>query len=177
MNSKKLIQVEKNITSVLVTSIALILAGCANPGVVQLSPDTYFISHTDHSGIFGNASRMKAEVIQKANQFAARQGKIAIPISTHETPMGIGQFASFDYQFRVVSTNDPEAVRTSLVPRPDIVVEQNEKVSADVHTSNENNKEQDLYTELIKLHDLRKKGIITDAEFQAQKQKLLNEKN
>jgi hypothetical protein len=35
----------------------------------------------------------------------------------------------------------------------------------------------DLYTELTKLDDLRKKGILTDEEFQAQKKKLLNGSN
>lgn len=32
----------------------------------------------------------------------------------------------------------------------------------------------DLYTEIMKLEDLRKKGLLTDAEFEAQKKKLLN---
>jgi hypothetical protein len=31
----------------------------------------------------------------------------------------------------------------------------------------------DLYTELMKLDDLRKRGILTDEEFEAQKAKLL----
>ncbi|QYM78724.1 SHOCT domain-containing protein [Horticoccus luteus] len=150
---------------------SLILAGCANPGVVQISPDTYFISRTDKGGIFGNASKMKAEVIHEANEFAAKQGKVAIPLSTQETPMAIGQFASFDYQFRVVDKDDPEAKRTALVPRADIVVEKTEKIAADVKTKEE--KAPDLYTELTKLDDLRKKGIITDAEFEAAKKKLL----
>lgn len=150
---------------------SLIFAGCANPGVVQISPDTYFISRTDKGGVFGNASKMKAEVIREANEFAAKQGKVAIPLSTRETPMAIGQFASFDYQFRVVDKDDPEAKRTALVPRADIVVEKTEKISADVKTKEEH--APDLYTELTKLDDLRKKGIITDAEFEAAKKKLL----
>ena len=32
----------------------------------------------------------------------------------------------------------------------------------------------DLYTELTKLDDLRKKGLLTDAEYDVQKQKLLS---
>ena len=32
----------------------------------------------------------------------------------------------------------------------------------------------DIYAELVKLDDLRKRGILTAAEFEAQKQKLLN---
>ena len=151
---------------------AAFLAGCSNPGIVQLSPDTYMLTKQDHGGIFGNASKLKAEVIQEANVFAASQGKVAIPLATNERPMGSGpaQFASFEYQFRVVDKNDPEARRTSLVPRADVVIEKSEKISADVHTKEENTP--DLYTELTKLDDLRKKGIITEEEFAAQKKRL-----
>ena len=150
-----------------------LLAGCSNPGIVQLSPDTYMLTKQDHGGIFGNASKLKAEVIQEANTFAASQGKVAIPLATNERPMGSGpaQFASFEYQFRVVDKNDPEVRRTSLVPRADVVIEKSEKISADVHTKEE--KTPDLYTELTKLDDLRKKGIITEEEFVAQKKRLL----
>jgi hypothetical protein len=72
-------------------------------------------------------------VIREANAFAARQGKIAIPLAANEKPVGFGpgQWASFEYQFRVVSKDDPEAVRTSLVPRPDVVVDKTERVSTD----------------------------------------------
>jgi hypothetical protein len=159
------------LASALLACISLLLAGCSHPGIVQISPDTYFISRTDKGGVFGNASKMKVEVIREANEFAAKQGKVAIPLSTRETPMAIGQFASFDYQFRVVDKNDPEAKRTALIPRADIVVDKTEKVTADVKTIDE--KSPDLYTELTKLDDLRKKGIITDAEFEAAKKKLL----
>jgi serine protease Do len=34
----------------------------------------------------------------------------------------------------------------------------------------------DIYAELTKLDELRRKGILTDAEFEAQKQKILNSK-
>src|ERR1039458_4970183 len=86
------------------------LAGCANPGIVKLSSDTYMLARTDKGGIFGNASAMKADVIREANAFAASQGKVAIPLATNETPTRPGQnFASYEYQFRVVDASDPEA--------------------------------------------------------------------
>ena len=34
-----------------------------------------------------------------------------------------------------------------------------------------------FYSELVKLDDLRKKGILTDDEFQAEKKKLLSKSN
>jgi hypothetical protein len=159
----------------LLLAAAVVVAGCANPGIVPLSPDTYMLSRTDKGGIFGNASAMKADVIREANEFAAGQGKIAIPISMHETPLAVGaRFASVEYQFRVVDKNDPEARRVSLVPRPDIVIEKTEKSSIDVKTKDQTDRPKDVYAELIKLDDLRKRGILTEAEFEAQKKKLLS---
>jgi len=165
--------------STIVFSIILVsglLSGCANPGIVQLSPDTYMLSKEDHAGIFGSMAKMKAEVIQQADTFAASKGKIAIPISSREKPVGVrpADWASFEYQFRIVDKNDPEARRTSLIPRADVVVEKTDKITVDVHTKDETDKHTDMYAELVKLDDLRKKGIITEAEFEAQKQKLLN---
>ncbi|PIZ83329.1 MAG: hypothetical protein COX96_08330 [Candidatus Omnitrophica bacterium CG_4_10_14_0_2_um_filter_44_9] len=159
--------------------VGILVSGCANPGIVKLSPDTYMLSRVDHGGIFGNAASLKAGVIRDANTFAESQGKIAIPLASQDVPMvpggygRVGTFASFEYQFRVVDKNDPEARRTSLVPRPDIVIDKTEKVSANIRSKDITEKQPDLYTELTKLDDLQKKGILTDEEFQAQKKRLL----
>lgn len=153
------------------------LAGCANPGIVKISPDTYMLAREDHGGIFGNASALKAGVIRDAEAFAAGQGKVAIPVTAHFKPVGNGpaQWASFEYQFRVVAKDDPEVRRLrALYPRPDLVVENIDKISADVRTEDKSDKQKDIYNELIKLDDLRKRGIITQAEFEAQKAKLLS---
>jgi hypothetical protein len=115
---------------ILVAAALLMSQSCASvPGPIQISPDTYIITREDHRGIFGSLASLKAEVINEANAFAAKQGKVAVPISSHEKPLGNGpaQWASFEYQFRVVDKNDPEVQRTSLLPRPDVVVESNEK--------------------------------------------------
>ena len=153
--------------------VACILGGCGNPGIVQLSPDTYMLSRQDNAGIFGNASVMKADVIREANEFAAKQGKVAIPITSNSTRMAPGRFATFEYQFRVVDKDDPEAKRTALTRDPDTIIEKHDTVSSDIRTKDVSEKNPDMYAELIKLDDLRKKGLITDAEFEAQKQKLL----
>ena len=132
------------------------------------------LSRADRAGIFGNTAALKSGVIQEANEFASKQGKVAIPLSTHETPVYPGHFATVEYQFRVVDRNDPEAKRTALVPRADVVIERSDKISADIRTKDDSSKSSDLYAELTKLDDLRKKGIITEAEFAAEKQKLLS---
>jgi hypothetical protein len=73
----------------------------------------------------------------------------------------------------VIDKNDPEARRTSLTPRADVVIEKREKSSVDVRFKDESSKSKDIYLELIKLDDLQKKGILTDVEFEMQKRKLL----
>jgi len=155
---------------------ALLFAGCQSPGIVQLSPDTYMITKEDHGGIFAfKRGGLKTDAIREANAFAESKDKIAIPISTKEHPVGVlGDWASVEYQFKVVDKNDPEARRTALVPRADVVIEKNETINANLRTKDETEKRPDLYTEIMKLDDLRKKGLISDAEFEAQKQKLLS---
>jgi hypothetical protein len=133
------------------------------------------LTRTDKGGVFGNPSAMKAHVIQEANEFAASKGKVAIPLASNETPLAIGRFASFEYQFRVVDPNDPEARRVNLVPRPDVVIEKTEKTSLDITTKDKAEKPKDLYAELLKLDDLHKRGILSDAEFDGQKKKLLGD--
>lgn len=155
--------------------LVIFIAGCASTDIVKLSPDTYMLTQEDHGGIFAfNRGAMKSDAIREANKFAENQGKIAIPISTHEHPVGIlGDWASFEYQFKVVDKNDPEAQRTSLIPRPDIVIDKTEKIFANVQTKDKSEKPKDMYSELIKLDDLRKKGIINNAEFESQKKLIL----
>jgi hypothetical protein len=154
----------------------LLCFGCQNPGIVQLSPNTYMLSRDDHAGVFGNFGALKAGVIRDADAFAESKGKVAVPITSKEHPVGVlGNWASFEYQFMLLDKNDPRASGVSLAPRPDLVIEKTDNINANVHTKDDTEKSPDLYTELTKLDDLRKKGIITDAEFDAQKQKLLNE--
>jgi len=149
--------------------ILLFLAGCSNPGVVQLSPDTYILYGVDKGGIFGNSARLKANVIREANAFAASMGKVAVPISSAETPMFPGHFATFEYQFRVISSEDPEYKRSGQF------IDRGSKSSLGVTVKSERNDSENVYSELIKLEDLRQRKIITEVEFEAQKKKLLKD--
>ena len=95
---------------------AVMVAGCQNPGIVQVSPNTYMLSREDHAGIFGSMSALKAGVIRDANVFAEKQGKVAIPISAKEHGVGILEdWASFELTFKVVNRDDPEAHGTNIL--------------------------------------------------------------
>ena len=124
-----------------------LLSGCQSSGIVQTSPDTYKVSQKSAGGIFADTASLRDEVIQQANEFAASKGKIAVPISTHSSHPIVGGLPSFEYEFRLADKAPTAPVLT------------------DTHV--------DLHDEILKLDDLRKKGLITEAEFESQKQKLL----
>ena len=152
----------------------LLAFGCAASGPVQLSPDTYIIARTDKNGIFGDAARMKVAVIREANEFAQSIGKVAIPISSNETPMRTGRFAAIEYQFRVVDPNDPEHQRTSLTKAPDKIIETRQSVNVRVDDAARTEAEtKSLHSRLVDLEDLRKRGILTDQEFEVENKKIL----
>ena len=168
-----------------VTTIAFIftIAGCANPPIIPISNDTYMLSKEDHAGIFGSMAKLKADVITEANQFAESNGKIALPISVREKPVGNspGDWATFEYQFKLVDKNSREigdsTINTNrkVMPiRPNISVQSSEAISADINVKSQANTKSDIYTELVKLDELRKRGIISESEFQTQKAKLLS---
>ena len=158
----------------IISVVVALISGCANTGVVQVAPDTFLLAKQDNAGIFGNAQRFKAEVIQEANDFAQAKGKVAIPVSLDETPARPGRFATVQYQFRLLEPSDPEAKRVvTLTKRADVVVESSSKSKIDLKVQPSSGQARDTYSELLKLDDLRKRGILSEAEFEAEKKKLL----
>ena len=161
-------------SSVLVMSV-LVIAACASAEIVPMGTDTYMISQTSAGGIFTNMGTLKSEVIQRANAFAESKGKVAIPVAAKEQPPFPGRMPNFEYQFRLVDKNDPRAAGGGLVKIPDMVIENRGQAPTVVVNppTREAAKAPDVYTELLKLDDLRKRGIITEVEFEVQKKKLL----
>lgn len=155
--------------------LLLALTGCANPSIVEISPDTYVLFRDDHAGIFGNAGSLRAGVIHDANEFAKSQGKIAIPVSSKYTPIGSspGSWASFEYQFRVVDKHDEEVVRTSLIKQADYVVDKNIKIES-VNINRTEKRKTDSYSDLIKASQLFNAGILTESEYKKMKANILN---
>jgi hypothetical protein len=178
--------------------VVLALGGCTAStmatGIVQLSPDSYRLSRVDGVGRYANAAAMKAALVDEANAFAKSQGKVAVPTSSHEEAMRAGHLLTADLEFRLAAPGEvaaiaavaatppaAPAVRSAAVAAPAPPAPASPVVAAapamaagaapalpgtpDVKTG--------LYNELIMLDDLRKRGILTDAEFQALKTKLL----
>lgn len=150
--------------------VSIYLLGCATAKPIPMGNDTYMISQTSAGGIFTSMSSLKTDVITRANEFAASKGKVAVPIASQESPAYPGHMPNFEYQFRLVNKDDPRASGGALIPRADVVVEMQ---SVSQPSGSDTSKQRDTYTEILKLDDLRKRGLITDSEFEAQKTKLL----
>jgi hypothetical protein len=106
----------------LLSAIVSFTGGCANPEIIQMSPGVYELARADHGGIFGNKDALKSGVIQDANVFAESRGKVAVPISAKEHPVGIlGDWASYEYVFKIVDKDSSEARTPTLLVRADSV--------------------------------------------------------
>jgi hypothetical protein len=151
----------------------LALAACASADIIPMGTDTYMISQTSAGGVFTNMGTLKSEVIQRANAFAESKGKVAIPVAAKEQPAFPGRMPNFEYQFRLVDRNDPRAAGGGLFKTPDVLIENRGQAPSVVVNPPAKERSPDIYSELLKLDDLRKRGIITEAEFEAQKRRLL----
>lgn len=93
--------------------LVLALASCSAPGVIQTGPNTYLASRSSAAGAFTNMAKLKAETIQEANQFAAKQGRQAEGISLEEERPAQG-FPNVEYQFRLVGGGEGKALPSKV---------------------------------------------------------------
>jgi len=138
-------------------SIALLVCGCAsNSGIIPTGADTYMVSRQAATG-FSGLGTLKADALEEATQYCLRENKNLHVISATEAepPFIFGNFPKANVQFKCV----------------DVATEDTNTVTAD--TSDQAKIRKDVYDELLKLNDLRERGILTDAEFDAEKKKLL----
>lgn len=103
--------------------ISLILVGCATADIVPLGTNNYMISQTSAGGVFTNNSKLKSDVILRANAFADSKGKVAIPVTSTAKSAIPGRMASFEYQFMLVDKNDPRATGGEIKSTPDNIEE------------------------------------------------------
>ncbi len=153
--------------------IFALTSGCSTSDVISSGPDTYMV--TSSGAGFGTAS-VRENVYKKANDFCAKRGLVMVPVSFKARPGELGRSApNADLVFRALKPGDPAIGRPAL-PETDqsIAVAQDIHVSVKDETKKE--KEADFYTEIMKLDDLRKRGLISDAEFEEAKRKLLQPK-
>lgn len=130
------------------------------PAVIPQGDDTYAITRQAPNAFSRDTEKLKAEAEDDAAKYCAAQGKQLKVLSlTAKKPWFSTGYCEAKIVFKAVSPGEVETVAGGAAAVAPV-----EKVL----TTDE------LYADLTKLDDLRKKGILTDEEFQLEKKKVLN---
>ena len=152
-----------------ILALTCIVAGCASTNeIVPIGKDTYMVSGWGKSPGGYSGAEVKAAAIRDANKFCIGQGKQVQVVSANQRDMSFGVNATAELQFMCLASTDADFTRTPVRRDADQVVD----VRKDIKIKDET-LPKSVYEELLKLDDLRKRGIITEAEFAAQKAKIL----
>jgi len=170
---------------------AALYAGCTTPGIVRIAEDTYRVSRADPGHVFADDAAMKAAAVADADAFARSRGMVAMPVNVVAETLAVGHLKTLDYEFRLVPANAPATVAASSaaptsvaapaaaaavrmqVPAAPAVVAVPPLPPAPPPLPAAHH---DYVDELIRLDDLRKRGILTEDEFHALKAKIISER-
>lgn len=156
--------------AVLFTASTLFISGCTTTPA-QIGKDTYMVSHA--GSIFQTESTLRELCFHDAAEFcASRNLEMVLVSTTGHDAVPFVKASSCEVVFRAVKPEEAAALRAAAVQAPTQAAETKNATAAT--NKIEAVGSADLYAEVMKLDDLRKKGLINDAEFEAQKQKLLN---
>lgn len=136
---------------------------------VALGNDTYSITREAKTAFNRDEDKLKDDATAAAQKFCDAQGKQMRVLSlTSKVPtFGLG-YAWAKIVFKALPPGDPRLTDPLPSVAPATVVEAQKSLTSSTD---------DLYNALLKLDDLRKKGILTDEEFQAEKKKILSHSN
>ena len=128
------------------------------PSVVPLGDNTFSITRQAGTAFTRDTDKLKSQVQEDAAKYCADQGKqLRVVALTAEKPLISLGYISARIVFKAVTPGEPEPVAPTMA----------------TVTGGASTPTGDLYSDLIKLDDLHKKGILTDKEFEAEKKKVL----
>ena len=128
---------------------------------------------------FSGSGTLKAEALQEAAQFCATQGKQmkVVAITEAQPPYILANFPKAEVVFKALDAGDPELKNEPVIDPSGSRLKVGERPPerAAIDINEKQSTAGDLYTKLSQLDDLHKKGILTDAEFEAEKKKILDD--
>lgn len=143
-----------------------------NPQIESVGANTFALTQTATNGFDLNTDALKDLALKNASEFcAARQKQLKVV----ETMVWRPRFRTLGFSyakvvFKALDADDPELVAPPAPPLaeagvPPAAAEPGQPESATGQ----------LYNDLLKLDDLRKRGILTEKEYQTQKKKVLKQ--
>jgi hypothetical protein len=141
-----------------------------------MGPNTYIVTRQAATG-FSGAGTLKADAISEAAKFCAAQGKVlkVVAVTEAQPPYIFGNFPKAEVVFKALNPGDPELTSQSEYDASGTQVRVGSSLvdRSEVKVSVEHPDDEDIYTKLEKLDELRKKGILSEEEFQKEKERLL----
>lgn len=142
--------------------------------------NTYMITRQAGTGFSGSGT-LKAKALHEASKFCEKQGKQmkVVAITEAKPPYILANFPKAEVVFKALDVGDPELKTESAVDPSGVQIKVGEPppTRASIDINQKQTQSDDLYIQLSKLDELHKKGILTDAEFEAEKKKILSRSN
>jgi hypothetical protein len=160
-----------------VAFLAANLRADANPEIVSLGHDTYALTRWATTGFTRKTAKLKEQALEDAAAYCAKLHKELKVVSTTEAhpTIPLTGFASAKVVFKALDADDPELhapvapeVIPGTAPAPAPVAVQPAPPRSETNA---------LYRDLLELDDLRKRGLLTEEEFQAKRKKLVEKSN
>ena len=144
-----------------------------SPEIVSLGHDTYALTRWANTGFTRNTDKLKTQALEDAAAYCATLHRELKVISTTAARpfVPLTGFASAKVVFKALEANDPElhAPVTESIPGT--------AAPAAVENAASRTDTEVLYKDLLQLDDLRKRGLLTEEEFQAKRRKLVEKSN
>jgi hypothetical protein len=162
----------------------LIFGGCKNSvHVDSTGPDTYTLTEVPGTGFERDTQALKDKAQAEAQKYCDSHGKILKVISLEaKKPLYLTGYVTATIVFEALPPGDPRLTQAPAYAATPMGGNQAASNSYAYATpgaaaapapANSPEISGDLYTQLLKLDDLRKKGILTQEEFDEQKKKIL----
>lgn len=142
---------------------------------IAAGTDTYSITVTAGNALMRDTDKLKAEASDAAANFCAGQSKVLKVLSLNKkSPRFSLGYCTATIVFMSLNPGDPALLPPAPVAAP---VAYAPAAYAPAPAAPQALTTDELVAELTKLDDLRKKGILTDEEFQSEKRKVLSHSN
>ena len=163
----------KRILLLSLTAVTLLLGGCTSPSTVMpMQNGVYTISKSAPTG-FTPLGAIRKAAYEEVKEFAASKGKVAQIVSVNEVAAGFAKWPQVEVRFRL---EDPQSMNTSSPmgtrKTTSIVYDANGN-PIDMESTVTEEPNTDKYEELKKLGELKESGVLTEEEFQKEKNKIL----
>jgi hypothetical protein len=144
-----------------------------NPEIVPLGHDTYALTRWANTGFARNTEKLKAQALEDAAAYCAKLHKElkVVSTTTARPAVPLTGFASAKVVFKTLDANDPELHAPAPASAP------GDAVPVAVENATSRTETDVLYRNLTQLDDLRKRGLLTEEEFQAKRKKLVEKSN